>query len=58
MKRNEEDLKRANKLFKNIISILKPPPKLTIDTWADKYRNLTSKSSAEPGKWNTDRVPY
>lgn len=58
MKRREEDLRRANNLFKNIVSVLKPPPKLTIDTWADNYRILSSKTSAEPGKWNTDRVPF
>ncbi len=58
MKRREEDLRRANNLFKNIITVLKPPPKLTIDTWADNYRILSSKTSAEPGKWNTDRVPF
>ena len=37
---------------------LKPPPKLTIDTWADMYRVLSTKSSAIPGKWKTDRVPF
>lgn len=55
---NVVDLKRANDLFKKIFSVLKPPPKLTIDTWADMYRILSSKSSAEPGKWRTDRVPF
>ncbi|EEX75302.1 hypothetical protein GCWU000323_00551 [Leptotrichia hofstadii F0254] len=52
------DLKKANDLFKKIFSVLKPPPKLTIDMWADRYRVLSTKSSAEPGKWRTDRVPF
>ncbi len=26
--------------------------------WAQRYRRLSSKSSAEPGKWRNDRVPY
>ncbi len=26
--------------------------------WADKYRYLSEESSAEPGKWRTDRAPY
>ena len=56
--KRQEDLKRANNLFRKIFSVLKPPPKLTIDTWADNYRILSSKTSAEPGKWNTDRVPF
>lgn len=45
-------------LFSEILKELAPPPKMTIDEWADKYRILTSKSSSEPGKWNTNRAPY
>lgn len=37
---------------------LKPPPTLTVSEWADKYRMLSSESSAEPGHWKTDRAPY
>lgn len=57
-KESVADLKRANDLFKKIFSVLKPPPKLTIDTWSDKYRILSTKTSSEPGRWNTDRVPF
>lgn len=46
------------RLFKNIAKILEPPPKLTVSEWADKYRVLSSESSAEAGKWDTDRTPY
>ncbi len=46
------------KLFKNISKKLEPPPKLTISEWADRYRVLSSESSAEAGKWDTDRAPY
>ena len=53
-----ESEKRVEKLFKKIVTVLKPPPKLTIDSWADSYRILSSKTSAEPGKWNTNRVPF
>lgn len=35
-----------------------PPPDLTVSAWADRYRVLTAESSAEPGRWRTDRVPY
>ena len=31
-KESVADLKRANDLFKKIFLVLKPPPKLTIDT--------------------------
>lgn len=37
---------------------MRPPPKLTVSQWADKYRRLSSESSAEPGRWRTDRAPY
>lgn len=57
-KESVADLKRANDLFKKIFLVLKPPPKLTIDTWSDKYRILSTKTSSEPGRWNTDRVPF
>lgn len=35
-----------------------PPERKTVSEWADAYRELTTKSSSEPGKWRTDRVPY
>ena len=35
-----------------------PPPDLTVDEWADEYRVLSRESSAEPGKWSTERAPY
>lgn len=37
---------------------LRPEPELTIDEWADKYRWLDSKSSAEEGRYRTSRTPY
>jgi phage terminase large subunit GpA-like protein len=36
----------------------RPPPDETIDEWADKNREISSKSSPEPGRWKTSRVPY
>jgi len=35
---------------------LKPPPKLDLVEWADKYRKLPD-NSAEGGQWHTSRVP-
>jgi len=40
------------------LAILRPPERLTVSQWADKYRILDSKTSAEPGPWKTSRVPY
>lgn len=40
------------------VATLKPPPKLTLSQWADRYRMLSAESSAEPGRWHTDKAPY
>ena len=37
---------------------LRPETPLTVSEWADRYRKLSSKASAEPGPWRTDRTPY
>ena len=31
---------------------------LTISQWADNYRWLSQRASAEPGPWRTERTPY
>ena len=46
------------KLFARCMAVLKPPPDLTLSQWADKYRILSAESSAEPGRWHTDKAPY
>lgn len=45
-------------LLKGFYEGLKPIPVTLISDWADNNRYLTSESSAEPGRWNTDRTPY
>jgi phage terminase large subunit GpA-like protein len=40
------------------VSVLKPPPELTLSQWADRYRMLSPEASAEPGRWHTDKAPY
>ena len=35
-----------------------PPPKLKVSEWADRYRQLSRESSAEPGRWSTARAEY
>lgn len=37
---------------------LRPKEPLTVSEWADRYRKLSSKASAEPGPWKTSRTPY
>jgi phage terminase large subunit GpA-like protein len=53
------DRARARQITYEICeSVFAPPPTLTVSEWADKYRRLSSKSSAEPGRYETGRIPY
>lgn len=45
-------------LFRRCIRVLAPPPTMTLSEWADRYRMLSAESSAEPGRWHTDKAPY
>lgn len=48
----------TRKLFKRIFTVLEPPPDMTMTQWADEYRILSKKTSAEPGRWKTSKAPY
>ena len=37
---------------------MQPPPDLKLSEWADKFRQLSSEASAEPGRWRTSKAPY
>jgi phage terminase large subunit GpA-like protein len=39
------------------LKVLRPPERLNVSQWADKFRVLDS-NSAEPGPWRTARTPY
>ena len=45
-------------LLARCAAALKPPPAMTLSGWADRYRVLSAESSAEPGRWHTDKAPY
>lgn len=45
-------------MFTRIFAVLSPPPDMTISEWADEYRFLSKKSSAQPGRWKTSKAPY
>src|SRR5688500_3206167 len=36
----------------------RPDPLLTVSDWADEFRVLSTRASAEPGPWRTSRTPY
>ena len=40
------------------LSMLKPPERLKVSEWADKYRILSELDSASPGHWRTSKTPY
>jgi len=42
----------------SVMDGLRPEQPLTVSEWADRYRKLSSKASAEPGPWRTGRTPY
>jgi len=46
------------RLRQAVTASLKPPPRLNVSDWADTYRQLSSESSAEAGKWSTSRAEY
>ena len=48
----------SNPFREAFIQGLRPEDPLTVSQWADKYRKLSSKASAEPGPWRTSRTPY
>ncbi|MHA1127341.1 MAG: phage terminase large subunit family protein [Alphaproteobacteria bacterium] len=37
---------------------MRPDPDLTVSEWADQHRWLSSRASAEPGRYRTARTPY
>ncbi|HRH76751.1 MAG TPA: phage terminase large subunit family protein, partial [Cellvibrionaceae bacterium] len=37
---------------------LTPDPLLSVSEWSDQHRVLSTKASAEPGRWRTRRTPY
>ena len=49
---------RTERDLQIVTSSLLPPSNLTVSQWADKNRFLRSTTSAEPGRWRTDRFPF
>lgn len=56
--REEYDKEHEQLLKEWYFDALKPVPILQVSEWADQYRVLTTKTSAEPGQWRTSRTPY
>ena len=58
MESDVAQLKTTSAIADEAWSIWRPPPRLTLSEWADRYRILSSESSAEPGQWITAKAPY
>ena len=41
-----------------MLSVLRPPKKLTIAEWAENERIVSGEETSVPGPWYADRVPY
>lgn len=58
IKSEKEAIADLNRVIKSAFELLKPPEKLHVDEWADKYRWISSESASEAGPWKTSRTPY
>lgn len=47
----------ALELYRKLQPQWRPPPRLSVSEWADKYRVLPA-SSGSPGRWRNIRAPY
>jgi phage terminase large subunit GpA-like protein len=56
--RKQQATRLEARIDEAVRSALKPPPKLTVSQWADRFRQLSSESSAEAGRWSTSRAEY
>jgi phage terminase large subunit GpA-like protein len=46
------------RMIRQTVSLVAPPPKLTVSQWADRHRYVSPEVSSMPGQWKTSRVPY
>ena len=54
----KSELLKINRTLAKSVKNFKPPENLTLSEWSDKYRRLSTESSAEAGPWRTSRTPY
>jgi phage terminase large subunit GpA-like protein len=46
------------RVMAHALSVLRPPPDLTLSQWAECNLYLSAEDSSEPGLYNADRAPY
>jgi acyl-CoA synthetase (AMP-forming)/AMP-acid ligase II len=52
------DFEGGDDLLRAWVEGLTPDADLNVSEWADQYRMLASRASAEPGRYRTSRTPY
>ena len=52
------DFEGGDDLLREWVEGLTPDADLSVSQWADQYRMLASRASAEPGHYRTSRTPY
>ena len=52
------DAATVRELIDRTDAVFAPPPSFTVSEWADRERQLSPESSAEPGQWRTARAEY
>lgn len=57
-KTDEKRIKDLNACVKKSIGKFRPPERISVSEWADKYRMMSPENSAEAGRWRTARTPY
>lgn len=57
-KTNEKNVEKLNGTIRASLDNFRPPEKMTVSEWSDKYRKLSRENSAESGRWKTGRTPY
>ena len=58
IERSSGSKQTLEKLICLALKIFKPPEKLTVSQWADKFRVLSADETDKPGPWETANVPY
>jgi phage terminase large subunit GpA-like protein len=54
---DSHSLPAALRVLERDLDLYKPPPKLTLIEWSDRFRKVASKTSAAPGRWKTATQP-
>lgn len=49
---------KIERLTRSFFDSLRPDPPMSVSDWADRFRYLSQRSAAEPGRWRTARTPY